>query len=364
MSLTEMAPPPAAPEEPHGEGPEGSTPYVGPERKRRRRTVVIGAAVVGALVGVAVLAFVFLGGSRTLTVNGQVIDARSGAGVAGAALSVGRSAVTSDQSGMFRVTGVKRDSMLHVSAKNYDSADLKASAHAVVRLTPIPVTGIITSAMTSLPLPATLTGSGKPLGAAAADGAFTVYGVGPGDELIVAAPGYLPLKTTLSTNRSLSLQLHPTAETSLAQFKQWLGAAQYENAVGWLLSPATGRQFAADLENDAEEQKWIASIPAVKASIAYETVRDDLNSSVALYMEVWAGPLWAATRGTNPPMFLDNATSAVVEGEKVWHGKLPGGDFTTQWWHDRMLVQAVGSTQAECDLVMAAIIRNQVLAAV
>jgi hypothetical protein len=358
-----MTPPPAASEEPHGEEPEEITPYVEPERKRRRQSVVIGAVVV-ALVGAAVVAFVFFGGSKTLTVKGQVIDARSGAGVSGAALSVGRSAITSDQSGAFRVSGVKRDSTLHVSAKNYEPADLKASAHPVVRLTPIPVTGVITSAMTSFPLPATLTGAGKPLGAAAADGAFTVYGVGPGDELLVAAPGYLPLKTTLSTNRSLSLQLHPTTETSLAQFKQWLEAGQYDNAVGWLLSPATGRQFAADLENDAEEQKWIASIPAVKASIAYETVRDDLNSSVALYMEVWTGPLWAATRGTNPPMFLDNATSAVVEGEKVWHAKLPNGDFTTQWWRDRMLVQAVGATQAESDLVMAAIIRNQVPAAV
>lgn len=162
-------------------------------------------------------------------VKGTVLDSRTGKPVAQAkvtATATNTAAVTgpTDAQGRFTLRKVSKQAHLAVTATNYQAAaDVPVSGKPLkVTLTPIPVQGMITSTLTNKGLQATL--DGKLHQRTAANGTFRVYGVGPGDTLSVAAPGYKTASMAIDQDRRVHVLLVAEQATRIQQVNQWLRA--------------------------------------------------------------------------------------------------------------------------------------------
>jgi hypothetical protein len=160
----------------------------------------------------AVLALVLLVGgacSRTLPrVSGKVLDSRTGRPLAEVSVTAGSLEVTTGEDGSFVFTEVPEDTSIRFERANWHPRTATASERAMrVKLVPIPVEGKVTSALNGEGLLARL--EGKIDEQTGPDGAFTVYGVGPGDRLQVSARFHETLEAPVDARRTLFVELKP-----------------------------------------------------------------------------------------------------------------------------------------------------------
>jgi len=158
-------------------------------------------------VALLALAFVTVACSNTVAVSGVVLDMRTSAPVPGAVVVAGSIKGTSNAKGRFHLASVPKDAKIEVSAANYRTKTVAASANVLtIKIAPIPVTGTALSAFTGKGIPATITGKGLNE-KASSDGTFSVYGVGPGDTLTVSAIGHVTATVTIGDNRVANVSL-------------------------------------------------------------------------------------------------------------------------------------------------------------
>ncbi len=161
----------------------------------------------GMFVALLALAFVTVACSNTVAVSGVVLDMRTSAPVPGAVVVAGSIKGTSNAKGRFHLASVPKDAKIEVSAANYRTKTVAASANVLtIKIAPIPVTGTALSAFTGKGIPATITGKGLNE-KASSDGTFSVYGVGPGDTLTVSAIGHVTATVTIGDNRVANVSL-------------------------------------------------------------------------------------------------------------------------------------------------------------
>jgi len=164
------------------------------------------AVFVSASIGVTVRYVV----GRSVTVSGVVVDARTKTPVKGALVEASKDnaeiAGRTDARGRFMLLHVPHDATVHFSATNYYASASPVSRDPVdLRLRPIPVTGTVTSAFTKKGLAASVVG--KVDGRTSPTGAFTVYGVGPGDELTFSAFGHERKSVAIDNSRKVNVTL-------------------------------------------------------------------------------------------------------------------------------------------------------------
>jgi hypothetical protein len=185
--------------------------------------------VLAAMVAVALLTAGC--GSRTFEqVGGTVVDARTGRPVAEASVlatapGAAEETATTNAQGTFTLHNVSRRAHLRVTSGNYQPAEVRLTGQLLgVALSPIPVHGVVTSALTGGGLRATVAGAAASPTAAAADGGFQLYGLGPGDQLTVAAPGYKAASVTIDGDRDVRVALAAEEATRVEQVNDWLRA--------------------------------------------------------------------------------------------------------------------------------------------
>jgi hypothetical protein len=185
----------------------------------------------GRALAVMTAAVVLAAGCSSKTfdqVKGTVLDSRTGKSIAQAkvtATAPNTAAVTgrTDAQGTFTLRTVSKQAHLAVTATNYEAADVPVTGKPLnLTLKPIPVQGMITSTLTNKGLQATL--DGKLHERTAANGTFRIYGVGPGDTLSVAAPGYKTMSAAVGADRRLHVLLVAEEATRIQQVNQWLRA--------------------------------------------------------------------------------------------------------------------------------------------
>jgi hypothetical protein len=150
------------------------------------------------------------------TVTGKVVDSRSGKPVAGVSVRAGAIKAVTATSGVYTLHAVPKTSALSFAKADYvDASSSAAPEVASVRLRPIPITGHVRSTLTSRGLKAQLS-LATAKATADANGNFTMYGVGPGDHVQVAADGYTTTGFDVPNHRVLSVVLYPTVSTERA----------------------------------------------------------------------------------------------------------------------------------------------------
>ena len=170
------------------------------------RRVVLAVATALLMIATTTLAVRTIAG-RDVTVAGTILDARTKKPIPGVFLKApGLPAAKTDAAGSFRFAEVKRGARIRIGAKNYKGAFVEASADPLrIRLTPIPVTGKVTSVFTGKGIAATV--YGKEANRSRADGTFSVYGVGPGNSLKFTAFAHAPMTVKIGANRKVTAAL-------------------------------------------------------------------------------------------------------------------------------------------------------------
>jgi hypothetical protein len=201
-------------------------------------------------------------------VEGTVVDGRTGGPVARARLEIAvpEHAITgasTDAQGRFTLNGVDKRAGLRVSAANYRPASLQVAQGPLrVRLDPIPVVGTVRGRLTLAGLQAAL--SGKASGRSRPNGAFALYGVGPGDVLTVRAPGHRPASVTIDADRHVDVILTPEPATE----GRWLSARLQANDLAsvwrYAFTPPPGYRFQDARDLQAKADKTYLGQPGVK----------------------------------------------------------------------------------------------------
>jgi hypothetical protein len=174
------------------------------------------AIVASSAIGMTVRYFTGL----NFTVAGVVVDGHSHHSVHGVlieAVKLNEPTITarSGAHGGFTLPEVPKGATIRFTAANYVAASVPASPDVRVTMRPIPVSGTVTSAFTGKGLRATY--AGRVSGQTAPNGAFTVYGIGPGDKLAFSANAHESTSVTIDASRKvqLKLALAPTDPLSL-----------------------------------------------------------------------------------------------------------------------------------------------------
>jgi hypothetical protein len=150
------------------------------------------------------------------TIAGTVVDAHTGEPVAGVSVRAGQIKAVTAASGAYTLHAVPKTSALSFAKANYvDARSSAAPEVSAVRLRPIPITGRVRSMLSNRGLEAQVSLSTSKA-TADANGNFTMYGVGPGDHVQVAADGYTTTGFDVPNNRVLRVVLYPTVSTELA----------------------------------------------------------------------------------------------------------------------------------------------------
>jgi hypothetical protein len=203
---------------------------------------------------------------RFAQVSGTVLDGRTGGPVAQAevtATAPGAAEVTatSDAQGRFTLRQVSRQALLRVTSSNYWPAEVQPAGQALsVELSPIPVRGMVTSALTGGGLRATVAGTG--IVRTTADGSFQLYGLGPGGKLTVTAPGYKTASVTIDGDRNVRVALAAEQATRIQQVNDWLRAGKFAAVWRYVFRTPKGYGYVdlpADFKAEARRQSAVAS---------------------------------------------------------------------------------------------------------
>lgn len=334
---------------------QGPPVQAAPKRRWFLRPWFIIPAILVVVAAVVVTVLVSL--PQTITLRGSVIDRlRPDLGVAAAALNADGTTARTGVTGAFTMAGVPLNARVLVSAPNYQAAKVTASTTKMtIRLTPIPVRVLVTSAMTGDPVKAAISATpGKPqVYAIASGGTLRVYRAGAGESLMVAADGYQPAHAVVSTSRMLTVSLEPTRPTLWHQLNTWYHQGEYAKMVKWVLRPATGYTF---LPITAQQQ--------AKA-----------NKTVSPEFEVYA--TWRGMGGTSDWVFVSiakpgatanlrqyveerqgHAARLTITGYRAWHGGPSPryGDYATMMQVGPFVLEVYGYSLVETDPIMAKIV--------
>ena len=167
------------------------------------------APVVACVLSLVAALVLGAGCGTTISATGTVLDARTGKPVAGAQVTQSTAmhghGVVAGRDGRFTLDEVTAGLPLAVSAPDYAAQSVTAASALTVRLVPIPVTGTVLSAYGGVPVPGAHVGPGT----AGEDGRFAVYGVGPGDTMLVASRLYASASVPVGVSRTVDVRLTP-----------------------------------------------------------------------------------------------------------------------------------------------------------
>ncbi|HZD01869.1 MAG TPA: carboxypeptidase regulatory-like domain-containing protein [Actinomycetes bacterium] len=219
----------------------------------------MGGAARRALVAGTAAALLAAGcSSRTFDqVRGTVVDGRTGRAVAQAKVTASAPEAaevggTTDAQGRFTLHKVSKQARLKITSANYQPAEVQAADEALtVKLSPIPVTGVVSSTLTNRRLRATVGGSVKER--TAADGSFSVYGLGPGDKLTASAPGYKTAAVTVDDDRRVAVALVAEEATRIRQVNDWLRAGNLAPVWRYVFRAPKGYEYE-DLPSSVKDE--------------------------------------------------------------------------------------------------------------
>jgi len=338
---------------PVGPAPAPQSPTAGHRAWYRRPALILPLALL-ILAAVGAALFVVLS-PRGITARGTVIDRLTGQPVAAASVHGGGKSAATNARGKFQINGIATGTVLRVRARYYAATQAKAAQTSVtVRLAPVPVPVVVTSALTGKPLPATLV---MPNGdrVQAADGTATLYRIGPGETTTVTATGYLPAHAAVGADHTVKALLAPTQATMAAQLRTWDRTHHYQAIIDWMLRPATGYTFMGTSRHAwVRENRQMAGDPQT-AYIGGGYTADATGATIQI---AWPGARWdpAGMAG----FFSDTPMRPVtLAGQRAWHG---GPDsnrvFTAVWSYGPALLTVTStSDQHGVDTVMTGIIR-------
>jgi hypothetical protein len=265
--------------------------------------------------------------------GGTVVDARTREPVVQAEVSAtvpGPAAVTAttDARGRFTLRHVSRQARLRVTAGNYRPTKVQLTGELLgVALSPIPVRGVVTNTLTGSGLRATIAGAGTGATAAAADGSFRVYGLGPGDRLTVTAPGYKRASVTIGASREVRVALAAEEATRIEQVNQWLRAGKLAPVWRYVFRTPRGYGYVdlpADFKAQVPQQSVLAGVAAPQFVRGFD-MRSVTEGDSGADIEVLAfamDPQFADQAGFRETLVTRFARNAGVRAQSV---VLPGG---------------------------------------
>jgi hypothetical protein len=202
-------------------------PEPDPERPRRRGLLLAVAGGIVLLAAAAVAAAIALGGdSDTVDASGRVLDARSGAPLADVSVQAADTVVPTARDGSFTLDALPRDATLAFTSCAHESTQVPADSELVVRLTPVPVEGVVTSALTGRPLAATVR-EGERSTRTNAAGRYSLYGSCPGGRARVSAPGFLTQTVAIGADRRASavLKAPKSVRETFSNVRNWFAGS-------------------------------------------------------------------------------------------------------------------------------------------
>ena len=211
---------------------------------------------------VLILILSLVGCNKAVDISGTVVDGRTKKPIAKALVVAGTLKATTDDHGKFRLTAVPKTARVTISAANYKVATSSVGANSFT-LIPIPVTGTVTSNLEGQGIAATVVAREE--FQAAADGKFTVFDVGPGDEITLRYQGYEEQKAKVGPDRSVSVVLLADPSTTYKQiFEKWNGDRNYDNEWDWVHPDAyayiSKEEFVRTVSKDKEAGYSIVSV--------------------------------------------------------------------------------------------------------
>lgn len=320
---------------------------------RRPALIIPLTLVVLAAVGTAL--FFVLSASTTMTARGTVIDRLTGQPVAAASLQGGGKSATTNAHGEFQVADIATDTTLRVNARYYAPAEVKAAQEPMtVRLAPVPVPVVVTSALTGKPLPATLVMPNGNHMRTRADGTATLYRIGPGENVTVTAARYLSAHPAVGADHAVTVALAPTLPTVRAQLQEWYRTRNYQGIIDWMLRPATGYTFTNTGAADWAQQNKQTANDIETAYIGGGIAEDGTVVSIQFNRPgVHRDAAEVVRSSVGPPL-----RPVTLAGQQAWHGSSPDGQgHMTLWSYGPALVTASGADQHRVDAVMTGIIK-------
>ncbi len=321
--------------------PHGPEPRAAKRRWYLRAWFIVAAALA---VVAAVAAMLFAVSTPRMTARGTVIDRLTGQPVAAARLHADRTSAVTNARGMFRMDGLVANAALRVDARYYDTAEVKATATPLtVRLTPIPVRIAVTSALTGRPLAAQLAMPDGANASARADGTATVYRIGPGQTVTVAATGYRSAHAVIGPDHTAAVGLAPTLTTMSRQLRAWDRRRHYQAIIDWVLRPATGYTFMG-----TSRREWAGTNKEITGDLQTAYIGGGYIEEPAVSVTIsisWPGHRWDTSELANEAMGARKHRVRLA-GQQAWHG--PGGhhSLVTIWSYDPVCVTAIGIDQS------------------
>jgi hypothetical protein len=261
-------------------------------------------------------------------VSGTVLDARTREPVAqaevrAAAPGAPEVTATTDAQGKFILRNLSRRADLRVTAGNYRPAQVQLTGELLgVALSPIPVRGVVVSGLTGTGLRAKVAGADAGPAAAAVDGSFLLYGVGPGDRLTVTAPGYKTASVTVGGDRDVRVALAAEEATRIEQVNDWLRAGQLAPMWRWVFRTPAGYGYVdlpADFKADVRRQSVVAGGSRGRFVRGFE-MRSVTEGDAGADIEVLAfamDPEFAALPGFREALVARFANSAGVRPQPL-----------------------------------------------
>jgi Carboxypeptidase regulatory-like domain len=313
-----------------------------PRTGGRRLLIALIVFLVLMLIAAAAVAASVLTAARPIAVSGTVIDSLTGRPVAAAPVSAGGKSTSTDPAGAFRLPGLPKAAAIDVRAANYVPTTVQAaSGPMTIRLTPVPVTAMVTSGLTGRPLAATIQMPDEIRVVAAGTGKATVYRVGPGDRVTLSAAGYSTSTGPVTGDRTITAVLQPTWHTVAAQLLAWAKAKQDTAIVDWLLRPATGYQYTPVPPPPAGSGQ--PDIWQTQRQVVGENANADLSVLPYGTMDERAS-------------FIGGGRRVTIAGQPAWHGSVAEGTVASAWYRSPLSVIVVGEDLAVTDKVLAGIV--------
>jgi hypothetical protein len=185
--------------------------------------VVAAAAVLLAIAGI--VGALFLLPTRTVDVNGQVLDVASGSPLAGATLKVNGMELSTGPDGVFSIEGLQLGTSILAEALGYHSATARVGndGRLQLSLSPRVLEGVVTDARAGRPLAGVNVSAGGLSAVTDAEGKYRLVGIAPGTEISLAAAGFLPATQQYQDQTNTSAALEPVSLTVRA-VNQYTGA--------------------------------------------------------------------------------------------------------------------------------------------
>lgn len=288
--------------------------------------------------------------TRTVDAAGVVLDARTGAPLAGVSVRAGTAHDFTDSFGRFWLASARAGSPVLFRLTNYVSASTPARADLRVELVPIPVTGVVTSAFTKAGLRATV----GPVGTRRTgnDGTFTLYGVGPGDTITIAAFGHRTATIAVDQTRKVRVVL----ELSALEARQLLPAV-----------PGYGYLNADPTDEPAKVAALRSRVPELArqvTSVAMRRITRD-GGAVGIAFGVAIDPEYASRPETPERWFTHMTEDArlvdtpTVDGVSVQVNAPADGGYAYTWQRYAGFVVVVGDRRDALDGFARALIAAQ-----